>query len=191
MTPQRATGQDQTVCNMSWEDAYQKFSECAGDTVPVKGDGFCWLYAVLAGMGCMENPASPSEKDYDVSAEYLRLMKEWLEVEGQQLLTPAERDHFLALDSPTRNMPLLQSNYGRESCYRVVARYNQSPILLLDHQALMSGFESSGKQLQLSSTSGMFTRISYGKYAKVEYANTVVACSSTRSYYAKLANTAR
>ena len=129
----------------------------AGETIAVRGDGFCWEYAVNASFQALENPMLPTDRDYAWLASVLQGTQDHLKkgmpgastlyqrLSGRsehmtyksQVDTAKLHDEFLALKPARAGMALSESNYGGSMfAFPALASYLQIGILVLSSDVL-------------------------------------------------------
>jgi len=120
---------EQAQRQASWKKYNLKFRALAGREVQVRGDGLCWLYALLTSMNLMENPMNPTRRDKVVLAMFVCQVKEFVVNRGLKRLTKGERARVSKLreDIPRE---LDEDSYGGGELYfRVIAAFLQTTII--------------------------------------------------------------
>ena len=115
-----------------WALHCRALHDIIGPAVPCRGDGFCWLYAILAGMNALEDPSNPTtKKDVEVSRKYLNALKEHVRsgAIGNVINKVACAD-FLHIGEPPAEM-LTSNNYGQTEHFRVACHFSARPIFII------------------------------------------------------------
>ena len=109
----------------------------------MKGDGYCWLYAVMTAFGALENPSTPTPKDFKVVAKFIRILQEFVQDGGcKSFLSSAEKTMFLSLKPPSSRTRVDTANYGGTAfTYRILARFLETQIIVMT-----DGFFSASKR---------------------------------------------
>lgn len=119
---------------MSWANALETFRKLAGERVSVRGNGFCWQYAVLAALGALERPTRLTARDYAVSAALLNEMQKRIRVgiydKWMTPLTPDMRKVLLDMVAPTASKDT--GTYGGDVCHRILAQICEISIIVTD-----------------------------------------------------------
>lgn len=104
----------------------------AGREVKVRGDGLCWLYAVLASMNVLENPIALTKRDCDVVRTFVGMLKQFVEDGGAKKLTNREKKMVADLrDTPPEELD--EASYGGGTLFfRVIAAFLQTSILCVE-----------------------------------------------------------
>ena len=117
----------------TWRSTLKVLEVALGRRVPCRGDGFCWLYAFMAGLNAMENPAVPTRGDYALAREFLRELKVYVTAKAGELefLSTPDRKTFLKMADPPTALNV--ANYGRATLHvPVIACYTGITVFVLD-----------------------------------------------------------
>jgi hypothetical protein len=112
----------------TWRREMALFKGLAGSTRRVRGDGFCWLYAILTSMNLLESPETPTPRDYKVAAVFIRKLKLFVEADGCAWMTKQEKKQVLELAEPPVARSSMDNYGGGRLLYRVSAAYLGIPI---------------------------------------------------------------
>ena len=118
--------QQQQEMDTQWKSLNKDLYKYAGKVQPSLGDGWCWMYSLLGTYRLLQNPASPTPRDYAVCGEVFRTMKRiagetcrWIDLTDRQTLdnmtTPPFKDVRLSTTTTTPLTPLTPLTY--HSCH--------------------------------------------------------------------------
>ena len=103
--------------------------------VDVLGDGFCWMYAVLAALGVLESPMKPTARDYALVARFLQAVQGYCRYGGapKSVRENAESMALIEAQKPPPFARLDVGNYGGGKVwFPVLARFLDTAIVALD-----------------------------------------------------------
>ena len=60
-----------------WVDGVRDLKSRMGKTISVAGDGFCWMYAILASINVLQKPSAPTKRDYELVQRFLEALQEY------------------------------------------------------------------------------------------------------------------
>lgn len=145
-----------------WTNWKKEFAKVAGEKVAVKGDGFCWLYAVLTSMNMMERPSSPTQDDYALVSTYLGLLKDFVRSGtcGRWLQDEA-RHKFMCIKEPPTTFDI--ANYGgTEVAFRVIAAFSSVAVIVVNEPVLEASVltKNDGSMVDMNAPHGAFTMVS-------------------------------
>lgn len=141
-----------------WKKCNAEFKALAGTEVDVRGDGLCWLYAVLASMNVLENPGSLTERDRVVLQKFVHLLKQFVDDGGVKKLTVKEKKLVKDLrDTPPKTLDT-ESYGGGTLFFRVIAAFLKTSILAVQDGYIGETmfFKSNGKLVAPLTVTGGF-----------------------------------
>ena len=100
-----------------WVDGVRDLKSRMGKTISVAGDGFCWMYAILASMNVLQTPSAPTKRDYELVQRFLEALQEYC---ADGMAPPSVRsdpdklDRIAAATAPPFD-DLDEANYGGAS----------------------------------------------------------------------------
>ena len=131
-SPEKA---NRAINHVQWRELLDDFKEMAGRRHGSLGDGFCWLYSFLGSLGMLQNPLSPTPRDYKLVRLVLSEMKE--AVETCAWISEEEAQDVKQLGAPPCTLEF--GNYGGPKLmYRVLSWMYKVPIITLDELTLDS-----------------------------------------------------
>ena len=109
--------------------------------VPVKGDGYCWIYAFLGSLQYLTNPRSPTKQDYAVCKVVMKAAQQLVKEKGGHPYWSAEQKIFVGerMDSLKYPPPaeLDEDNYGGGAFwFHLLAHLLSIEIVVINQLAL-------------------------------------------------------
>ena len=109
-----------------WVDGVRDLKSRMGKTISVAGDGFCWMYAILASMNVLQTPSAPTKRDYELVQRFLEALQEYC---ADGMAPPSVRsdpdklERIAAATAPPFD-DLDEANYGGATYwFRVIASF--------------------------------------------------------------------
>jgi len=138
----------------SWQVQLSVFEKLAGKKIDVKGDGFCWLYAILASMNLLESPSTPTVRDYKIASAFIRQMKTFVNAGGCAWLTKAEVKKLMGMDEPPVRELDVENYGGGALLYRVIACFLGTSIYTVEARYLQANMElTTGRKQEIVTAS--------------------------------------